>query len=127
MTAHSAVERRLVGRCLPHVDAALLAGNPSAGTAFASSTKHSAGAMVSIRSPAHACPPRGDQRRHARRSAVHPHPMRGPSRGPAIVDPLRQLLPQVRGTLLSIWDSAPTHRCRAVKDFVATARPSDST
>jgi transposase len=40
-------------------------------------------------------------------------------RGPAIVAFLRQLLRQVRGTLLVIWDGALIHRCRAVKDFLA--------
>jgi transposase len=40
-------------------------------------------------------------------------------RGPAIVAFLRQLLRQVRGKLLVIWDGAPIHRCRAVKDFLA--------
>lgn len=40
-------------------------------------------------------------------------------RGPAIVTFLRQLLRQVRGKLLVIWDGAPIHRCRAVKDFLA--------
>lgn len=40
-------------------------------------------------------------------------------RGPAIVGFLRQLLRQVRGQLLVIWDGAPIHRCQAVKDFLA--------
>lgn len=40
-------------------------------------------------------------------------------RGPAIVDFLRQLLRQVRGKLLVIWDGAPIHRCRPVKEFLA--------
>lgn len=40
-------------------------------------------------------------------------------RGPAVVAFLRQLLRQVRGKLLVIWDGAPIHRCRAVKDFLA--------
>jgi transposase len=40
-------------------------------------------------------------------------------RGPAIVAFLRQLLRQVRGTLLVIWDGAPIHHCQAVKDFLA--------
>ena len=39
-------------------------------------------------------------------------------RGPAIVAFLRQLLRQVRGKLLVIWDGALIHRCRAVKDFL---------
>ena len=40
-------------------------------------------------------------------------------RGPAIVAFLRQLLRQVPGKLLVIWDGAPIHRCQAVKDFLA--------
>jgi transposase len=40
-------------------------------------------------------------------------------RGPAIVAFLRQLLRQVHGKLLVIWDGAPIHRCQAVKDFLA--------
>ena len=40
-------------------------------------------------------------------------------RGPAIVAFLRQLLRQIRGTLLVIWDGAPIHHCRLVKDFLA--------
>ena len=40
-------------------------------------------------------------------------------RGPAIVAFLRQLLRQIRGKLLVIWDGAPIHRCQAVKDFLA--------
>ncbi len=40
-------------------------------------------------------------------------------RGPAVVAFLRQLLRQVRGKLLVIWDGAPIHRCQAVKDFLA--------
>ena len=40
-------------------------------------------------------------------------------RGPAIVAFLRQLLRQVRGKLLVIWDGAPIHRCQAVKAFLA--------
>jgi transposase len=40
-------------------------------------------------------------------------------RGPAVVAFLRQLLRQVRGEVLVIWDGAPIHRCRAVKDFLA--------
>ncbi len=40
-------------------------------------------------------------------------------RGPAIVAFLRQLLRQVRGKLLVIWDGAPIHRCQTVKDFLA--------
>jgi transposase len=40
-------------------------------------------------------------------------------RGPTIVAFLRQLLRQVRGKLLVIWDGASIHRCQAVKDFLA--------
>ncbi len=42
-----------------------------------------------------------------------------PFRGPAIVDFLRQLLRQIPGKLLVIWDGAPIHRCRPVKAFLA--------
>jgi transposase len=40
-------------------------------------------------------------------------------RGSAVVAFLRQLLRQVRGKLLVIWDGAPIHRCQPVKDFLA--------
>jgi transposase len=40
-------------------------------------------------------------------------------RGPAIVAFLRQLLRQVRGKLLVIWDGASIHRAQPVKDFLA--------
>ncbi len=40
-------------------------------------------------------------------------------RGPAVVTFLRQLLRQVRGKLLVLWDGAPIHRCRPVKEFLA--------
>jgi transposase len=40
-------------------------------------------------------------------------------RGPAIVAFLRQLLRQIRGTLLVVWDGAPIHRAKVVKDFLA--------
>jgi transposase len=40
--------------------------------------------------------------------------------GETVVAFLRQLLRQVRGTLLVIWDNATIHRCRAVKTFLAT-------
>jgi transposase len=39
-------------------------------------------------------------------------------RGPAIVAFLRQLLRQVRGKLVVIWDGAPIHHCQPVKDFL---------
>ena len=47
------------------------------------------------------------------------HIQREAFRGPAIVDFLRQLLRQVRGKLLVIWDGAPIHHSQAVKDFLA--------
>ena len=40
-------------------------------------------------------------------------------RGPAIVAFLRQLLRQVRGKLLVIWDGASIHHSQPVKDFLA--------
>jgi transposase len=40
-------------------------------------------------------------------------------RGPDVVRFLRHLLRQVPGKLLVIWDGAPLHRGRAVKDFLA--------
>lgn len=40
-------------------------------------------------------------------------------RGPAIVGFLRQLLRQVPGKLLVIWDGASIHHGHAVKDFLA--------
>jgi transposase len=40
-------------------------------------------------------------------------------RGPAVVAFLRQLLRQIRGKLLVIWDGAPIHRCQPVKDLLA--------
>ena len=39
--------------------------------------------------------------------------------GPAIVAFLRQLLRQVRGKLLVIWDGASIHHSQPVKDFLA--------
>ena len=47
------------------------------------------------------------------------HIQREAFRGPAIVAFLRQLLRQVRGKLLVIWDGAPIHHCQPVKDFLA--------
>ena len=47
------------------------------------------------------------------------HVQRQAFRGPAIVAFLRQLLRQVQGKLLVIWDGAPIHHCQAVKDFLA--------
>ncbi len=40
-------------------------------------------------------------------------------RGPTIVAFLRQLLRQVRGRLLVVWDGAPMHRSQPVRDFLA--------
>ncbi len=40
-------------------------------------------------------------------------------RGPAVVSFLRQLLRQIRGKVLVIWDGAPIHRCQPIKDFLA--------
>lgn len=40
-------------------------------------------------------------------------------RGPDIVAFLQQLLRQIPGKLLVIWDGASIHRCQAVKDFLA--------
>ncbi|MGH3803211.1 MAG: transposase [Pseudonocardiaceae bacterium] len=39
--------------------------------------------------------------------------------GETIVAFLRQLLRQVPGTLLVVWDGATIHRCQAVQDFLA--------
>ncbi len=47
------------------------------------------------------------------------HVQAEPFRGPAIVAFLRQLLRQIRGSLLVIWDGAPIHHCQSVKDFLA--------
>ena len=47
------------------------------------------------------------------------HVQAEPFRGPAIVAFLRQLLRQIRGKLLVIWDGAPIHHCQSVKDFLA--------
>ncbi len=43
----------------------------------------------------------------------------GASRGDTVVSFLRQLLRQIRGKLLVVWDGATIHRCQAVKDFLA--------
>lgn len=40
-------------------------------------------------------------------------------RGPAVVDFLRQVLRQIPGKLLVVWDGAPSDRCRPVKEFLA--------
>lgn len=42
-----------------------------------------------------------------------------PMRGPDVVAFLRQLLRQIAGKLLVIWDGAPIHRGHAVRDFLA--------
>ena len=47
------------------------------------------------------------------------HHQDAPIRGPDVVAFLRQLLRQVRGKLLVVWDGAPIHRGQAVKDFLA--------
>jgi transposase len=47
------------------------------------------------------------------------HVQTEPFRGPAIVGFLRPMLRQIRGKLLVIWDDAPIHYCRPVKDFLA--------
>jgi transposase len=47
------------------------------------------------------------------------HIQTDPFRGPAIVAFLRQLLRQLRGKLLVLWDGAPIHHCQPVKDFLA--------
>ena len=39
-------------------------------------------------------------------------------RGPAVVAFLRQLLRQIRGKVLVIWDGAPIHRCQPIKDVL---------
>ncbi len=39
--------------------------------------------------------------------------------GETIVAFLRQLLRQIPGKLLVVWDGATIHRCQAVKDFLA--------
>jgi transposase len=46
---------------------------------------------------------------------------RGAIRGPDCVAFLRQLLRQIRGPLLVLWDGASIHRAQPVKDFLATA------
>ena len=40
-------------------------------------------------------------------------------RGADVVEFLKQLLAEIRGYLLVIWDGAPIHRCRAVKEYLA--------
>ncbi len=40
-------------------------------------------------------------------------------RGPAVVAFLRQLLRQIPGKVLVIWDGAPIHRCQPIKEFLA--------
>lgn len=47
------------------------------------------------------------------------HVQDAPFRGPSVVAFLRQLLRQVRGRLLVIWDGASIHHGQAVKDFLA--------
>ena len=43
-------------------------------------------------------------------------------KGPDVVEFLKQLLAEIPGKLLVIWDGAPIHRCRAVKERLARAR-----
>src|SRR3712207_137505 len=40
-------------------------------------------------------------------------------RGPRIVRFLRHLLQHIAGKVLVIWDGAPIHRCKVVKQFLA--------
>ena len=40
-------------------------------------------------------------------------------KGPDVVEFLKQLLAEIPGKLLVIWDGAPIHRCRAVKEYLA--------
>jgi transposase len=40
-------------------------------------------------------------------------------RGPAVVRFLQHLLRHIKGKLLVIWDGAPIHRARPIKDFLA--------
>ena len=40
-------------------------------------------------------------------------------RGADVVEFLKQLLAEIPGKLLVIWDGAPIHRCRAVKEYLA--------
>ena len=47
------------------------------------------------------------------------HIQHEPFRGEHIVGFLRQLLRQIPGKLLVIWDGAMIHHCQAVKDFLA--------
>ena len=44
--------------------------------------------------------------------------------GEDVVRFLQQLLDQVPGQLLVVWDGIPTHRSRAVKEFLAAERRS---
>ncbi len=45
-------------------------------------------------------------------------------RGETVVDFLRQLLRQIHGKLLVVWDGAPIHRSRAVKQFLTAGAAS---
>lgn len=40
-------------------------------------------------------------------------------KGPDVIEFLKQLLTEIPGKLLVIWDGAPIHRCRAVKEYLA--------
>jgi transposase len=41
------------------------------------------------------------------------------SRGPDVLSFLQHLLEHIPGELLVVWDGIPTHRSRAVKDFLS--------
>ena len=84
-------------RCRPHV----YPGRPAA--AAARPLAHDQLSLIG------ALTPDGRRFTHIRERAFY---------GPAIVAFLRQLLRQVWGTLLVMWDGAPIHRCQAVKDVL---------
>ena len=42
-------------------------------------------------------------------------------KGPDVIEFLKQLLAEIPGKLLVIWDGAPIHRCRAVKELAQGA------
>lgn len=50
---------------------------------------------------------------------LFPHIQDEPFCGEHVVNFLRQLLRQIPGKLMVIWDGATIHRCQAVKDFLA--------
>jgi transposase len=49
------------------------------------------------------------------------HVQQGAYHGPDVVCFLRHLVRQIEGAVLIIWDGAPIHRARVVKEFLATA------